>query len=436
MERWRDVQAETRLTDVLTTLQGHETSNHKPVLIYLVPYDVVRLRTGGGKRIAGIAKALSADFRVYILSLSPRARPLSMHEVEPDVWMLAIPCSEEVELTARDLAETCAGAASLFSIAEHAEGCLELNTILEHLSPVVRGWILASPFAWPAIQRFFRPESHALAYDVHDDLLMFLRMGLSCSNPERLAQAEQLEGEVLAAASVAAFCTNGDAAAVMLRHSDATLKSVVVPNGVEVKACHWSPPAQVQVLRKRMGLDRPVAVFAGANYHPNHEAVDEIVRKLAPAFPQVLFVVMGMHFAPYRSFGGAEPGENVVFTGPVDEPVKEAIFSLAELALAPMKSGTGSSLKIPDYIAHGKLVLGTPVGLRGFDAFTPLKSVLSSSDISDLLEQVLSELADDPDQFTADCKKAREQVAATLDWSMASRPIVDAMKQRTAEPGT
>jgi len=143
---------------------------------------------------------------------------------------------------------------------------------------------------------------------------------------------------------------------------------------------------------------------------------------------QVIFVVLGMHLAPNLALGGAEPGNNVVFTGPVSEEMKAALFALADVALAPMRSGTGSSLKIPEYIAYGKIVVGTLVGLRGFDALLKFPSVIASDDIAGALARVLEQLKDDPDAFTSSCREAREWVKSTLDWPVVARPILDGLK--------
>ena len=100
----------------------------------------------------------------------------------------------------------------------------------------------------------------------------------------------------------------------------------------------------------------------------------------APVFPQAVFVVMGMNYTAVRKRGGAQPGNNVVFTGPQLEDLKEAVMALAEVAIAPMASGTGSSLKIPDYVAHGKVVIGTAIGMRGFTELTHYSSVMVTDD--------------------------------------------------------
>lgn len=426
--RWQHAQRGGQLAEVLTIIRKEIENRGNPILAYVVPYDVVKLQTGGGKRIAGVAKALSADFNVFILSLSPSSRPFSVRKISPGLWMVAIPARPEFEEKARGLAAISGGVAPLFAFAEHFDQLPEFHAVLESLSTNVRAWALASPMAWPPVRRFFKSAGQCLIYDAHDDMARFFRTTLGCGDGQMLKRAEVMEGEVLKQASPAFFCTGEDADSTQVRHPEAQGKIVVVPNGVDTDVCMPVTPRQARERRQSAGLDRSVAIFAGANYKPNHEAVDRIVRELAPAFPQIIFVVMGMHLAPYREFGGAELGNNVVFTGPVSEEIKEAMFSLSDVALAPMKSGTGSSLKIPDYIAHGKIVIATPIGLRGFEEAKQFASVVATDDICDALAQVLGKLAQDPGTYDESCCAAREWVASTLDWSVAAQPLVDALR--------
>lgn len=405
----------------------------KPLLVYVVPFDVGKLQTGGSKRVAGIAQVLAATYRVCILSLSPASRPLSVQEIAKDVWMISIPESREFEAQANALRDRGGGAAPLFAFADHFDLLPAFKALLERLAPNVQAWAVVSPLAWPPIRRLFRKTAQVLAYDAHDNLPVFIEAGLHCSDAGILRRAVDLEGEVLAQAAVAAFCTSQDEQAARARHPEASAVFCVVPNGVAVRDCRFVPPAVARENRRKLSLERCLAVFAGSNFEPNHEAVDRMVRELAPAFPRVVFVVVGMYLGPYLKFGGAEPGPNVVFTGPVPEATKAAIFALADVALAPMKSGTGSSLKIPDYVAHGKVMLGTPIGLRGFEPLLAFGSVIAADDLQGALAAIVERLASHPGEFEGACRAAREWVQANLDWSVGAGPLRDLLAAAASE---
>lgn len=425
--RWQRWRRRAQLRQSIDGMQSWLEMDSKPICVYAVPYDVVNMQTGGGRRIGGIAKALATKYRVVILSLSPSARPFSMREICPGVWMVAIPASREFEEEVRRTREDFGLAAPLLAFSGHFNGLPEYEALLDVVQDRVSMWVLASPFAWPSLRSRVAPDS-GVVYDVHDNLPDFFREGLRCNDPAALARAEALEAELAARATVAAFCTDEDRKTVGLRIPEAVSRGVVIPNGVDVAGCRWVPPAQVRGHRARAGLLQPVALFVGSNFKPNREAVDSIVRELAPSFPSVIFVVMGMRLAPYLAFGGLEPGKNLVFTGPISEELKSEIYSLSDIALAPMKSGTGSSLKIPDYVAHGKVVIGTPMGLRGFEDLRAFESVVATEDVAGALATVVEQLARDPEAYTQPCRLAREWVAAHLDWSVAARPLMDALE--------
>lgn len=421
--RWERLRQQAGRWSGLRRLQRIAASGGKPLLIYAVPYDVVKLQTGGARRIAGIAKVLARRYRVCILSLSPASRPFSVRNLAPDVWMAAIPASVDFAERSAGLRPTCAGAAPLFAFAGEVAGASDFRAALELLQPQVRAWALAAPLAWPPLKERIAAAA-PLIYDAHDDAPAFLRDVLGCRDADALARAQAAERELAERATAAAFCTPADRAAAIARMPELAPKAVVVPNGVDVAACPFVPPAAAHAIRRKAGLRRPVALFMGAGFRPNWEAADAIARTLAPAFPEVVFVVLGLSPGAYRDFGGAKPGPNVLWTGPVSDEAKAAALALADVALAPMKSGTGSSLKIPEYVAHGKIVVGTPLGLRGFEALAGRAAVVIADDVGAALAETLARLERDPESCSTACQAARIWVERHLDWAVAAQPLL------------
>lgn len=430
--RWQRAQRRKGLEDCLRQIREGLAAVQKPLLVYVVPFDVWKLRTGGGKRIAGIAKALSEEFNVFVVMPIPAAEGCSLKKIARDCRWVGIPQSPEYEDRCRVFSDV--RGAGIFAVADHFDLLPEFQEVLQLLGGMCRAWGFTSPAAWSVVQRY-RQMDGPVFYDAHDDSSRFLQDSHACADGGLVDRLVDLERDLLGQVFLATFCTAEDMAAARARTPACTGKTMQIPNGVDMAACRPVFPAQARDHRRRAGLDRPMAVFAGAHHRPNYEAVDRIVRELAPGFPNVVFVVMGMYMAAYRTFGGAEPGRNVVFTGPVPEETKAAVFALADLGLAPMKSGTGSSLKIPDYVAHGKVVVGTPLGLRGFEALSQFPSVIATEDVLGGLARVFERLEQDPATFDGSCRAAREYVKATLDWAVAAHPLVEALRERVAAVG-
>ena len=364
----------------------------KPVLAYVVPFDVWKLRTGGGQRIAGIAKALSRNYNVLVLTSAWSVRKFAWHELGPDCRLLAVPTG------AGFMEQVRAGqGAGLFAFADHFDLLADFRWMLDKVSKVARAWGLVHPIAWPVIQPYLRSEDPVF-YDAHDDYAQFLQHAFGNADARLVARLVEMEQAVLKRVAAAVFCTGDDLVAVRGRNPACPARMMVVPNGVDASVCQAVWPSQTRQRRRSIGLDRPLAVFMGSIHKPNREAA-----------------------------GHAAAGANLVWTGPISENGKEAVFSLADMALAPLKSGTGSSLKIPDYIAHGKIVVATPVGLRGGEELARFASVISTLDVRGTMAEVLRRLEDQPEAYDSACRQAREWVERTLEWSVAAKPLVEAL---------
>lgn len=102
-------------------------------------------------------------------------------------------------------------------------------------------------------------------------------------------------------------------------------------------------------------------VFIGSGHLPNVEAANAIVTAIAPKLPHITFHIIG------SCIPEGEYPSNVIRHGLVDNTTKQNLFMLADIALNPTISGSGSNLKILDFFASGIPVLTTPFGARGFE---------------------------------------------------------------------
>jgi GT2 family glycosyltransferase len=141
-------------------------------------------------------------------------------------------------------------------------------------------------------------------------------------------------------------------------------KCVVAPNGTFVGD---EPSESARRDRKHhLGVENPLAIFIGSLFPPNEEAARFICSELAPAVPDVTFAICG-------GVGGAiDPDSlarrgigNVRITGTIDDAVRREYLSAADLAINPMFSGSGTNIKMFDFMAAGLPVITTAIGARG-----------------------------------------------------------------------
>jgi glycosyltransferase involved in cell wall biosynthesis len=158
------------------------------------------------------------------------------------------------------------------------------------------------------------------------------------------------------AVTVAVSVEDAQGLAVRKRTSGPLL---VVRNGAAAPVPDHQLAPVLQALRARIG--EQAVVFLGSGHLPNAEAARFIADQLAPQFPDVRFHLLGSACSTI----GRVP-RNVERWGVVDEVTKSAVMKGCLLALNPVVSGSGSNVKLADYLGHGLFVVTTEFGLRGY----------------------------------------------------------------------
>jgi glycosyltransferase involved in cell wall biosynthesis len=216
----------------------------------------------------------------------------------------------------------------------------------------------------------------------------------------------QLEAEACAHASLVVCCTEDDRRRLVERYGIASEIVHVIPNGAAVASAVFTPWSQ-------RDLAAPRCVFAGSGHAPNVDAA-AVITEAAASLPGVGFDLVG---DVAGELGHVARPANVVVHGRVSDAEKQRLFAQATLALNPMKVGSGSNLKLVDYLAAGLPVLSSTVGARGF-----------SPDLVECLELVAPEPAALADaigtslqrDWSATSAKAREIVRSEYDWRVIS----------------
>jgi glycosyltransferase involved in cell wall biosynthesis len=117
----------------------------------------------------------------------------------------------------------------------------------------------------------------------------------------------------------------------------------------------------VRALEEARANGALLCLFIGSSLRCNLEAIEEI-RKFAAALgdrAEIRFVIAGACLPK-----GNYPNK-ITALGPVEESVLLRLYQLTDLVLAPLISGTGTSLKVLEAFVHGKALIATRVGVRG-----------------------------------------------------------------------
>ena len=205
-------------------------------------------------------------------------------------------------------------------------------------------------------QRRVRPE------DVH---VRAERGGASAGNTVRAVESSVLQMAQLVTA------VSPDDAAALRTQAPSMARFEVVPNGFDpVPDSSRDPRLREQRRRQylavmgRAGVDPAcdhLAVFVGSAHPPNIEATARIVTA-ARRLPNVLFMLVGAHG---DHLDDVEVPANVVIRGRVTDRDLQGLLSCCDVALNPVTGGSGTNLKMLEYVAAGAPVIATADGARG-----------------------------------------------------------------------
>ncbi len=131
----------------------------------------------------------------------------------------------------------------------------------------------------------------------------------------------------------------------------------LVPNGAEPGS-----RADRSRARQQLGLPqaRPVALFFGVlRYAANREAVELILSELAPRLPDIQFLVAGVGCEQFQECA------NVRLLGFVDD--LSVLLAACDVVVVPLRTGSGTRLKVLEALAAGRPVVSTSLGVAGLE---------------------------------------------------------------------
>jgi glycosyltransferase involved in cell wall biosynthesis len=212
--------------------------------------------------------------------------------------------------------------------------------------------------------------------------------------------------------------TDGDAEAI---RSEGVGEVVVVPNAADLDRFRPTKAGDRVAQRRALGLpvDGALAVFVGSAHPPNVEALEVIERQAAAyASEDVGVVVVG------RVASRSKRVPNVTFAGEVPDVARW--LGAADIAVNPMLSGSGSNLKMMEYLAAGLPVVTTEVGARGLDLRVGLEAEVCDVDS---MPGIVGRLAADPGRREAMAQQARLAAEERFGWAASGRTAAVALRR-------
>jgi len=158
------------------------------------------------------------------------------------------------------------------------------------------------------------------------------------------------------------FCASDEDKKDFIRLYDVNKDKIrIVPNGVDTKEFYPISKEKREKIKEKMGFkNKFIIFFVGGVHLPNLEAL-QFIKKLSKSFDDkhVLFLIAG-------AIGNNEKKtENITYTGGGAHAEMIKYFHASDIALNPVFSGSGTNVKLLQYLASGIPTITTKFGTRG-----------------------------------------------------------------------
>lgn len=423
---------------------ANQASARKKILV-TVPFPVWPPDGGGQSRVFNLYAALAREADITLLTVGGDAGRIFDQLLVPGLRELRIGKSSAHLLHEQEMSRKLdASVADIAAI----EGILLNPDYLDTFSRLAReaDIVIAShPYLHGAAGPRQPPAYWYEAHNVEADMkAAVLAEALGCDDPARrkaaeqaLALARQIEGACVSASQGVLVCSNEDSERLQELYDLDPALVALAPNGVSIDDTSYVNWSERQALRNQMDLDDTFRVLFMGSYHlPNIEAV-EALRAIAGQLESVEFLLLGT--VCEHPLCTALPA-NVRVLGLVSEQEKQLLLGTVNLVLNPMRSGSGTNLKMLDYAAAGTPILTTAFGNRGLDLRAGREVLIAELDefatIIDTLQQhwqgdhTMESVIGLPGgkiSVSNLTESARRRTESTYDWNIIARRVAKSL---------
>lgn len=268
--------------------------------------------------------------------------------------------------------------------------------------------VSALPYMFPALER--NGIDKPLIYDAQN-VEYILKCSIFKGKLQKLLFAnavKKTEGNLIKAADTVFAPSATDIDQIMKIYRPSGDKLYISPNGTDISLYdtiyEGSKPLKEKV------IDKPIAIFLGSAHPPNGEAACQIIEEISHKLKDVFFIIAGT--VCWRLRDRSIPG-NVGLAFEISDEEKVELFKISDVALNPMLSGSGTNIKMLDYMAAGLPVVATPVGARGLDIENYENAVICNiSEFPDRIHKVIN----DRELYERLSRNGRRLVKEKYDW--------------------
>ena len=401
--------------------------NYSKKILLVLPYDnIYPLRNGGMLRCFNLFLQYSRYYDVDLAVVQDKDKFLTCIKDYPSV-------SPSRVFSAKDFAKPHAVKQPALSRLSNAiryrwinrqpfakanSTFLDLYPVFEKLFATTRyKAVVLENLSLTAQSGYFRRRSHGarIVYDAHNVDSDLARNAATAGKMGEQHVAQILEQEMsLAETCDTLLCCSEDDLSRFRELSPALRASYVIPNGVDMRKCPFRGEAKPEMINK--------ILFCGSlDYEPNKEGLLWFFKEVWPAVgarnTNICLQVVGKGSRePFREM---ESDSSIRFVGEVDS--LESYYRECMLAIAPLRSGSGTRLKILEAMSYGAPVITTPVGAMGIECRNG-HDIIIEEDPIELAERIVN-YAGDPEACNYISRNALTLVGTKYSWDIIGETL-------------
>jgi glycosyltransferase involved in cell wall biosynthesis len=400
---------------------GVSRVKQKPKITVTTTFPIYPPRGGGQSRVYHLYRNLASEFDIEIVSFCDYDQAEFDGLIAPGVREIRIPktlthTQAECRLTRR-LEGVPVGDVIMPKVFFLTPRYVDALT----RSAFGSDWLVAShPYLLPAIEAV--RQDQRILYEAQDVEAVLKRSILPPTRMGRyfLRLTQFVEERCCKLSSLVVTCSQEDSCSLTRLYGVEVEKTLVAANGVDLNTVTFHSWDARQELQRQSNLSGPFTVLFMASWHgPNIEAA-LCITEIARLLPHINFLFMGSIGSYLDRFGFTLPA-NAKSLGVVDDRSKDQILSWVDLAINPMQSGSGTNIKMLDYMAAGVPVLSTPFGARGLGLQDRTHARLAP-----VIEfpRVIEEMRDEEASVIASMvERARAHVRTHFSWEVIAREL-------------
>lgn len=235
--------------------------------------------------------------------------------------------------------------------------------------------IFSHPWVYPIVKKHIDKTRQLIVYD-SQNVEGYLRFTLLDDNggfgTEIIKEVTKIEFELCQFSDIVLACSHEDRELFNKLYNISFDKIRLVPNGVFTERLKPVAPEIKVEAKRQLKLDKYdfYAIFIGSAYGPNIEAAKFICDELAPRFPKIGFIIAGSVGELLKESLKNQSYRNILLTGVISDEDKLKYLAACDIAINPMFSGSGTNIKMFDFMAVGLPIICTSIGARGIDIYS------------------------------------------------------------------